>query len=60
MAKQIHYTTPYEAGKRDAQAGFYDKWYNYYGNADEYNRGWEESKREDVNYKIIPCITTLK
>lgn len=50
-----HYITHFEAGQRDAKAGFYDKWYRYNaqdGGA-EYDRGWQESKKEGMNYKII-------
>ncbi|MCQ2299708.1 MAG: hypothetical protein MJZ81_06260 [Bacteroidales bacterium] len=45
----------YEAGQRDAQAGFYDKWYRY--NAKDggysYEKGWLSRKRTDVDYQII-------
>ena len=53
MKKNIHYITAYEAGLRDAQAGIYDKWYRHHDKAEEYDRGWNEMKREDVDYKII-------
>lgn len=53
MKKQIKYITAYEAGQRDALAGIYDKWYRHHGKEGEYDRGWNEKKREDLDYKII-------
>ncbi len=53
MKKDIHYITPYEAGQRDAQAGIYDKWYRHHDRGEEYDKGWNEEKREDINYRVI-------
>lgn len=55
MAKKVSYVTPYEAGKRDALVGYYDKWYRHREGkvAEEYEKGWLAHKREDVDYKII-------
>jgi len=52
MAKKVHYLTAYEAGQRDALAGIYDKWYRHHDKAEEYDRGWNEYKK-DIDYKII-------
>lgn len=41
----------YEAGKRDCQAGVYDKWYRYNTRNDglAYNLGWTEQNKETQN-----------
>jgi len=53
MAKKIHYLTAYEAGQRDALAGIYDKWYRHHGREGDYDKGWNEYKKENIDYKII-------
>lgn len=50
MEKEIHYITPFEAGLRDAQAGIYDKWYRWHNKDEEYDKGWQEGKREDLEH----------
>lgn len=41
----------YEAGKRDCQAGIYDKWYRYRAANDgtAYDLGWSEQNKETQN-----------
>ncbi|MCI5757103.1 MAG: hypothetical protein MR037_02600 [Bacteroidales bacterium] len=41
----------YEAGKRDCQAGIYDKWYRYNTANDgmAYDLGWTEQNKETKN-----------
>lgn len=49
----------YEAGKRDCQAGCYDKWYRYRSSDDgiAYDLGWNEQNKITKNEKIdfIEC-----
>lgn len=44
----------YEAGKRDCQAGIYDKWYHYHAANDgaAYDLGWTEQNKETQNSVI--------
>ena len=41
----------YEAGKRDCQAGYYDKWYRYKSSDDgfAYDLGWNEQNKITQN-----------
>lgn len=40
----------YKCGKRDAAAGYYDKWYRYNrkDNGEEYDAGWQAARKENL------------